>query len=57
MVIKSITEDQKITLSHKELLGTWEENAELFSAGQTVTGVIRSVEDYGVREENQASEP
>ncbi len=48
VVIKSISEDKKITLSHKELLGTWEENAELFSAGQTVSGVVRSVEDYGV---------
>lgn len=47
-VIKTIAEDGKITLSHKELLGTWEENAAQFSAGQTVTGVIRSVEDYGV---------
>lgn len=47
-IIKNIAEDGRITLSHKELLGTWEENAELFSAGQTVTGVIRSVEDYGV---------
>ena len=48
VVIKSIAEDGKITLSHKELLGTWEENAAMFSAGQTVSGVIRSVEDYGV---------
>ena len=47
-VIKFIANDGKITLSHKELLGTWEENAELFNAGQTVTGVIRSVESYGV---------
>ncbi|MBR2489538.1 MAG: S1 RNA-binding domain-containing protein [Clostridia bacterium] len=47
-VIKNIAADGKITLSHKELLGTWEENAELFSAGQTVTGVVRSVEDYGI---------
>lgn len=47
-VIKNIAEDGKITLSHKELLGTWEENAAMFSAGQTVSGVIRSVEDYGV---------
>lgn len=48
VIIKSIAEDGKITLSHKELLGTWEENAALFSAGQTVTGVVRSIEDYGV---------
>ncbi len=47
-IIKSVAEDGKITLSHKELLGTWEENACAFSAGQTVTGVVRSVEDYGI---------
>ncbi|MBR3963364.1 MAG: S1 RNA-binding domain-containing protein [Oscillospiraceae bacterium] len=38
----------RICLSHKELLGTWEENAANFSAGETVGGIIRSVEDYGV---------
>ncbi len=38
----------RITLSHKELLGTWEENAELFRIGETVPGIIRSVESYGV---------
>ena len=38
----------RICLSHKELLGTWEENAENFSPGETVGGIIRSVEDYGV---------
>ena len=37
----------RITLSHKELLGTWEENADRFMIGETVTGVIRSVENYG----------
>lgn len=47
-VVKNIADDGKITLSHKELLGTWEENAVLFSAGQTVTGVVRSVESYGI---------
>lgn len=47
-VIKNIADDGKITLSHKELLGTWEENARLFAPGQTVTGVVRSVEDYGI---------
>ena len=46
-VVKTI-EDGKITLSLKELLGTWEENAAMFSPGQTVTGVIRSIEEYGV---------
>ena len=37
----------RITLSHKELLGTWEENAAAFSVGETVPGVIRSIENYG----------
>ena len=46
-VVKS-NENGKITLTLKELLGTWEENAALFCAGQTVTGIIRSIEDYGV---------
>ena len=41
-------EEQKLTFSLKELLGTWEENASVFSPGETVTGVIRSVESYGV---------
>lgn len=41
-------EKNRIFVTMRELLGTWEENAALFAAGQTVTGVIRSVEDYGV---------
>jgi small subunit ribosomal protein S1 len=45
-VIKSI-ENGRISLSHKELLGTWEENAKAFSAGETVAGIVRSVENYG----------
>ena len=48
-VIKDIDYEQKrFTLSHKELLGTWEENASMFSVGQTVCGRVRSVEDYGI---------
>lgn len=38
----------RIALSHKELLGTWEENAAYFEIGQTVAGIVRSVEDYGI---------
>lgn len=45
-VIKSI-ENGRISLSHKELLGTWEENARSFCAGETVSGIVRSVESYG----------
>lgn len=47
-VVKSIDENGRITLSHKELLGTWQENAELFSVGETVPGIVRSVEKYGI---------
>ena len=47
-VVRSIDNGGRITLSHKELLGSWEENAELFSAGETVRGIVRSVEEYGV---------
>lgn len=35
-------------LSHKELLGTWLENAAAFSPGDAVPGVVRGVRDYGV---------
>lgn len=45
-VINTI-ENGRVSLSHKELLGTWKQNAKLFSAGETVTGIIRSVESYG----------
>ena len=40
--------DNRIFLTHKELLGTWEENAAKYMAGETVPGVIRSIEEYGV---------
>ncbi len=45
-VIKSI-ENGRISLSHKELLGTWQQNADNFAAGETVSGIVRSVENYG----------
>lgn len=38
----------RIYMSLRELLGTWEENAAAFSPMQTVTGIVRSVEDYGI---------
>ena len=41
-------ESGRIYLSMRELLGTWEENTTLFAPGQTVAGVIRSVESYGI---------
>ena len=37
----------RFTMTHKELLGTWMENASLFHVGDTVPGIVRSVRDYG----------
>ncbi len=38
----------RIYLTHKELLGTWAENAAPFQPGMTVPGVVRGIKDYGV---------
>ena len=46
--VVSSLENNRICLSQRELLGTWEENAALFSQGETVAGVVRSVESYGI---------
>lgn len=46
-VVRSL-DNGRICLTHKELLGTWEENAALFEVGETVTGTVRSIEDYGI---------
>ncbi len=48
VVVKSVDEYGRITFSHKELLGTWEQNAGDFSPGETVPGIVRSVENYGI---------
>ena len=47
VIIKDVS-NGRVWLSHKELLGTWEENASLFTYGETVSGIIRSVEEYGI---------
>ncbi len=47
-VIVKAVQGKRICLSHKELLGTWEENASLFHVGETTCGIVRSVEKYGV---------
>lgn len=49
VVVKNIDRDTgRIFVSMRELLGTWEENASRFEAGQTVAGIVRSIENYGV---------
>ena len=47
-VVRAGEPDGRIALSHRELLGTWEENASRFRPGETVAGLVRSVEDYGI---------
>ncbi len=45
--VKSV-EGSRICLTHRELLGTWEQNCARFEVGATVTGIVRSIESYGV---------
>ncbi len=46
-VVKAV-EGERVYLTHKELLGTWEQNCERFEIGSTVAGIVRSVESYGI---------
>jgi small subunit ribosomal protein S1 len=46
--VRGVEAGGRVLLTHKELLGTWEENASRFAPGETVAGVVRSVENYGV---------
>ena len=47
-VVRQRDEQGRLVLSMKELLGSWQQNADLFQIGMTVMGIVRSVEDYGV---------
>lgn len=45
VVVKSIDRDTgKVILSHKETLGTWEENAQKFTIGTKTKGIVRETE-------------
>ena len=47
IMIKSIDrENKRILFTHKELLGSWEENAESISSGMVLKGIAREVEKY-----------
>ena len=46
--IKSCDTNGRIVLTHKELLGTWLENAAYFKPGTSTTGIVRSIESYGI---------
>lgn len=41
-------ENGKITISHKELLGSWEQESASITSGDTVIGIVRKIESYGV---------
>ena len=48
-IVKSIDyESGRVYMTHRELLGTWEENASRFAPTQTVSGIVRSIEPYGI---------
>lgn len=37
----------RVHLTHRELLGTWEENVNGLTAGMTLSGVVRGIQSYG----------
>ena len=44
-MIKSIDKEQnRIELTHKELLGTWDENVESYQEGEKVQGIVKETE-------------
>ena len=45
--IKNRDAQGRFVLTIRELLGTWAENAARFTVGETVVGIVRSVEEYG----------
>lgn len=47
-VVKFKDDKGRVFVTERELLGNWEENASLFKEGETVRGIIRSIENYGV---------
>ena len=46
--VQSRDEQGRLVLTLRELLGSWAENAARFCPGETVVGIVRSVEEYGV---------
>lgn len=40
--------NDRIRVTHRELLGTWCENARQYSIGMTVPGIVRSIKPYGL---------
>ncbi len=47
-VVRRIDDTGRIYVTHRELLGTFLENAARFTPGETVVGTVRSIESYGI---------
>ena len=47
-IVKARDGENRLQLTHKELLGTFKENSALFSQFATTIGVVRSVMPYGI---------
>lgn len=48
VVVKNIDIHGRIILSHKELLGNWEEQVSDLNEGDIIKGIVTSVRDYGI---------
>lgn len=46
--VKARDEQGRLVLTLRELLGSWQQNADRFAAGETVVGIVRSIEEYGI---------
>lgn len=49
VTVREVDEEKlRFSLGHRELLGTWLQNAAAFAPGDTVPGIIRSTTDFGL---------
>lgn len=48
VIVRSIDNDYRIQLTHKELLGTWKEEVSKIAQDEVLFGTVLSVENYGV---------
>lgn len=48
VILNEVLENGKIQLTHKELLGTWDENIVGIEAGEAVVGTVISIKNYGI---------
>ncbi len=47
-VVTRVEPGGRVCLTHRELLGTWQQNADRLQPGTAVRGIVRGVEPYGV---------